>query len=87
MSEMVIRLMSNNDDAEILERKGNKEYFKKVDADELVRKILEIRDREKCKKPILLSDSIIGFTNGCVVVKQEGVKRMIFYNGKSYHVN
>lgn len=87
MSEMVIRLMSNNDDAEILERKGNKEYFKKVDADELVRKILEIRDREKCKKPILLSDSIIGFTNGCVMVKQEGVKRMIFYNGKSYHVN
>lgn len=87
MSEMIIRLMSNKDDAEILERQGKKEYFRKVDADELVSGILEIRDREKCKKPILLTDSIVGYAKGCILIKQDGTKRMILYNGKSYHVN
>ncbi len=87
MSEMIIRLMSNKDDAEILERQGKKEYFRKVDADELVSGILEIRDREKGKKPILLTDSIVGYAKGCILIKQDGAKRMILYNGKSYHVN
>lgn len=87
MSEMIIRLMSNKEDAEILERQGKKEYFRKVDADELVSGILEIRDREKCKKPILLTDSIIGYAKGCILIKQNETKRMILYNGKSYHVN
>ena len=87
MNEMIIRLMSNKDDAEILERQGKKEYFRKVDADELVSGILEIRDREKCKKPILLTDSIVGYAKGCILIKQDGAKRMVLYNGKSYHVN
>lgn len=88
MSQVIIRIDSKSDDAEILYSDVKKELFKSISVKELSKifKSFITSSTIKFEKPVAMNKNIIACSEDCVVVKQEEHERIVLYDKKAYKI-
>ena len=90
MSETIIKLQSNKEDAQLCIQDAGDILYKKISIQELL-KIVSSYDTRKSNielKPItLLHKDIIAKEENYVVIKQDGHKKIVNFKDKSYRIN
>lgn len=89
MKQMVVRISSGREDAEILIKDGRKQIWKSVDLKKLRERIDKYINRGDIahKRPKLLDPRILAMNDTTLIYRETEKRRMVFYGGKPYEIN
>ncbi len=88
MKEMIIRIQSDRDDADILIKSGDSEIFKKIRSATLVKKLIQYFQKEN-ENEILryIPPGIVALSENCQAILEPEEKRIITYDNRAYNIH
>lgn len=87
MKEMILRIQSDREDADILVKDGNSETFKKIKNSVLVNKLIRhFSSNESGESIHFIDESIVGYSLSARAINEPEAKRIVIYKDKSYNI-
>ncbi len=88
MKEMILRIQSDRDDADVLIKNGDSEIFKKIKASTLIKKLIQYFQREN-ENEILryMPPEVIAYSENCRAILEPEEKRVVIYDNRSYNIH
>lgn len=90
MTQLICRFSTRNSDVELLRVENQKEIWKSVSVDELIRKIEKYRNKRRSSiadKPRLINVEILALSENQVIYRQPEHRRIVTYQGQAYTIN
>lgn len=90
MTQLICRFSTRSSDVELLRIENQKEIWKSVSVDELIRKIEKYRNKRRSSiadKPRLINVEILALSENQVIYRQPEHRRIVTYQGQAYTIN
>lgn len=90
MTQLICRFSTRSSDVELLRVENQKEIWKSVSVDELIRKIEKYRNKRRSSiadKPRLINVEILALSENQVIYRQPEHRRIVTYQGQAYTIN
>lgn len=88
MKEMILRIQSDRDDADILIKSGDSEIFKKIRSATLVKKLIQYFQKEN-ENEILryIPPGVVAYSENCQAIIEPEGKRIVTYDNRAYNIH
>lgn len=90
MTQLICRFSTRSSDVELLRVENQKEIWKSVSVDELIKKIEKYRNKRRSSitdKPRLINVEILALSENQVIYRQPEHRRIVTYQGQAYTIN
>lgn len=88
MKEMILRIQSDRDDADVLIKNGDSEIFKKIRASTLVKKLIQYFQKESENEVMrYIPPGVVAYSENYRAILEPEEKRFVTYNNRSYNIH